>query len=87
MPNPISSHSSFPIFLPSLSLATPFNLSTQKMSQSNEANHSSATADEIHIANVESAAAATWSESPFSTSSSTRADQAMAKKQIPNLYE
>jgi hypothetical protein len=87
MPNPISSHSSFPIFLPSLSLATPFNLSTQKMSQSNEANHSSATADEIHISNVESAAAATWSESPFSTSSSTRADQAMAKKQIPNPYE
>jgi hypothetical protein len=85
MPSPISSHSSFPIFSPSLLLAMPFNLPTQKMSPSGEADHSVAT-DEIQAVGTESFAAA-GNESPFSTSSSIKADQAMVKKQISNLFE
>jgi hypothetical protein len=57
------------------------------MSQSLEADRSStAAADEIQATVVESVAAA-GSESPFSTMSSTKADQTMAENKIPNPYE
>jgi hypothetical protein len=56
------------------------------MSHSTEADQSSNIVDEIQTAGTESAATAE-SESPSSTSSLTKADQVMAKKQNLNLYE
>jgi hypothetical protein len=51
-----------------------------------EADQSSNVASEIPTASAESATTVE-SEPPSSTSSSTMADQAMAKKQIPALHE
>jgi hypothetical protein len=54
------------------------------MSQSIEADRSSNAADAIQTAGTKSTAAI-GSESPFLSSSSTKVDQAMVKKKIPNL--
>jgi hypothetical protein len=56
------------------------------MSQSHEVDRSSSATNEIHTVGATGAAAARR-ESPFSTSSPTKADQAMAESKIPNLYE
>jgi hypothetical protein len=56
------------------------------MSQTVEVDRSYTAADEVQVVDTESAAAV-GSESPISTSSSTKVDHAMVKNKILNLYE
>jgi hypothetical protein len=56
------------------------------MSQTIEVDRSSTAVDEVQVVSTETVSTA-GSESPFSTSSSTKVDQAMEKNKISNLYE